>query len=223
MQKVTALLPMKGHSERVPGKNLKSFGGKPLFLAILETMLQSPHIDEVLINTDSEQIAEVATRHSSRVRIIWRPEEIQGDTVSMNKIIEYDLNQSENQHFLQTHSTNPLLTVKTLNRAIETYFAHLQSHDSLFGVTRWQTRFYWADGRPVNHNPTELLRTQDLPIVYEENSNFYLFSKSAFLANDKKRIGLKPYLFEVDKLEALDIDEPPDFELAEILYLKNNR
>lgn len=220
MQKVTALLPMKGHSERVPGKNLKAFAGKPLFMAILDTMLQSPHIDQVMINTDSEQIAEVATQHSDRVRIVWRPQEIQGDMVSMNKIIEHDLSQSANDHFLQTHSTNPLLTVDTLNRAIEAYFEHLGAYDSLFGVTRWQTRFYWADGRPVNHNPEELIRTQDLPIMYEENSNFYLFSKTAFAENGGKRIGKKPYLFEVDKLEALDIDEPADFELAEILYKK---
>ena len=114
------------------------------------------------------------------VTIIDRPEELCGDFVSMNRIIEYDLSQLPGEHFLQTHSTNPLLTVETLNNAIETYFNNLKTNDSLFSVTQWQTRFYWQNGDPVNHNPEELIRTQDLPPVFEENSNFYIFSKSSF-------------------------------------------
>jgi CMP-N-acetylneuraminic acid synthetase len=77
---------------------------------------------------------------------------------------------------------------------------------------------YWQDGSPVNHNPTELLRTQDLPPVFEENSNFFIFSKTSFEEAGKKRIGLKPKMFEVNKIEAVDIDNPEDFIIAEQLY-----
>ena len=90
--------------------------------------------------------------------------------------------------------------------------------DSVFSVTRFQTRFYWNDGTPVNHNPDELIRTQDLPIMYEENSNFYIFSRNSFKQNNNKRIGKNPYLFEMDKIEATDIDEPNDFVIAQKLY-----
>jgi N-acylneuraminate cytidylyltransferase len=153
------------------------------------------------------------------VIILDRPESIQGDLVSMNDIIAYDLSQLDGEHFLQTHSTNPLLRAETIDRAIETYFEGLEDFDSLFGVTKVQTRFYDKDANPVNHNPEELLRTQDLEPLFEENSNFYIFSKTSFESAGNKRIGCKPQIFEVNKLEAVDIDEPEDFKLAELLHI----
>jgi N-acylneuraminate cytidylyltransferase len=216
--KITALLPMKAHSERVPDKNIKSFCGRPLYHAVLSSLLQSEYIDKVIINTDSDVIKEDALKNFERVVIIHRPKEIQGDFVSTNDIIAYDLKQTEGKHFLQTHSTNPLLQSSTIDLAIETYFKNLNQFDSLFSVTRLQTRLYWKDGTPVNHNPDELIRTQDLPPVYEENSNLYLFSKKSFADVGQSRIGRKPQMFEISKLEAVDIDEPEDWEIAEVLY-----
>jgi len=218
--KVTALLPMKGNSERVKNKNMRDFAGKPLYHAVMNVLLQCRNIDKVVINTDSEIIKNDALKNFDRVQIIDRPVEIQGDFVAMNDIIAYDLSKLDGEHFLQTHSTNPLVKPETIDRAIDEYFASLDKYDSVFSVTRLQTRLYWADGKPVNHNPAELLRTQDLPPVYEENSNFFVFSKSAFAAAGNKRIGLKPAMSEMNKLEAVDIDEPEDFELAELLYIK---
>lgn len=215
--KIIALLPMKGHSERVPNKNLRLFGGRPLYHCVAEVLQACPYVSSFVINTDSSAIAEDATRHFGKVRIIERPVALRGDFVPMNDIIGHDLSLSENEHFLQTHSTNPLLTVATLNQAIEGYFRELASYDSLFSVTKLQTRLYWKSGEPVNHNPSELLRTQDLPPLFEENSNFYLFSKASFRAAGNKRIGLKPQMFAMDKLEAVDIDEEEDFRLAEVL------
>ena len=217
--KLVALLPMKGTSERVPNKNMRDFNGKPLYHAIMKSLLSSKYIDKVVINTDSEIIAKDAKDNfGDKVVIIDRPVEIQGGDVSMNVIIDYDLNQLDREHFLQTHSTNPLVRTKTIDKAIEKYFEGLEKFDSLFGVTKVQTRFYDKDANPINHNPEELLRTQDLEPLYEENSNFYIFSKNSFDKAGKKRIGLKPQIFEVNKLEAVDIDEPEDFILAELLY-----
>ena len=218
MLKLTALLPMKAHSERVANKNIKSFCGRPLYHAVLTALLQSEYIDKVVINTDSDIIKNDALKNFERVIIVDRPKEIQGDFVSMNDIIAYDLSKIEGDHFLQTHSTNPLLQSSTIDLAIETYFKSLNQFDSLFSVTKLQTRLYWKDGIPVNHNPDELLRTQDLPPVYEENSNFYIFSKESFADAGGSRIGRKPQMFEINKLEAVDIDEPEDWEIAEILY-----
>lgn len=210
---------MKGNSERVPNKNMRSFDGAPLYHAILKILLASEHIEKVAIDTDSDIIADDAKEHfAERVIIIDRPEKIRGDFVSMNTIIDLDLSQLEGEHFLQTHSTNPLVGRATIDAAIEKYFKHLEIYDSLFSVTRFQTRLYDKDARPINHDPNELLRTQDLEPLFEENSNLYLFSKRSFYNADKKRIGLKPQLFEVNRLEAVDIDEPEDFKLAELLY-----
>ncbi len=221
-KKITALLPMKGHSERVSNKNMRDFAGAPLYHAVMKTLLKCGGIEKVVINTDSPVIKEDALKNFDRVEIIDRPVEIQGDFVAMNDIIGYDLSRLDGQYFMQTHSTNPLVTSETLDKAIEFFFDNLNRHDSVFSVTRLQTRLYWQDGKPVNHNPKELLRTQDLPPVYEENSNFFIFSKESFAASGNKRIGANPAMYEMNKLEAVDIDEPEDFELAELLYIKRH-
>lgn len=217
-KKVTALLPMKGHSERVPNKNLRDFLGRPLYHHVAESLLGSRFVEVIVIDTDSREIAEDATANFDRVVIIDRPKEICGDMVEMNAVIDHDLSQTEGTHFLQTHSTNPLLTAKTVDLAVERYFKNLDRYDSLFSVNRLQTRLYREDGSPINHDPGELRRTQDLPPVYEENSNIYIFSRSSFKEAGKKRIGVRPYMFEMDGIEAVDIDVMNDFELARALY-----
>ena len=217
--KVIALLPMKGNSERVPGKNLKIFNGKPLFHYVLEALQNSSLIDQIIINTDSKEITDSASIFS-KVKIHERPSRICGDFVSMNDIIENDLENSDGTIYLQTHSTNPLLRSETISKAIAK-FQNSTTNDSLFSVTKLQTRLYWEDGKPVNHNPEELLRTQDLPPLFEENSNIFIFTKESFAKADNKRIGLNPIMFEIDKLEALDIDEPQDFVLAETIHKLN--
>lgn len=221
--KIKALLPMKGNSERVPNKNMRDFNGSPLYHAVVKSLLYSKHIECVVINTDSEVIAKDAKEiFGDKIIIINRPIEIQGDFVSMNDIIAYDLSKLDGEYFLQTHSTNPLLKSETIDKAIEKYFAGLDNFDSVFGVTKVQTRFYDKNAKAINHNPNELLRTQDLEPMYEENSNFYIFSKDSFKKSNNKRIGIKPQIFEVNKLEAVDIDEPEDFIIAELLYKNKN-
>jgi len=214
---VTALLPMKAHSERVPNKNIRICAGRPLYHWVAGVLQSSELVEQILIDTDSEMIAADAARHFSKARIIARPAALQGDFVSMNAIIAYDLQQAAGEHFLQTHSTNPLLSRATLERAISDYFQSLGAHDSLFSTTRIQSRLYWQTGEPVNHNPSELARTQDLAPVFEENSNLYLFSRASFAAAGSRRIGIRPQMFAMHKLEAVDIDEEADWQLAEAL------
>jgi len=212
--KVKALVPMRHHSDRVPGKNFRPLCGRPLFHWILESLNDSPYIDEIIINTDSEQIVEDASRNFD-VTILWRPDHLLGEMVGIQPLIEYDIANSKGEYYLQTHSTNPLLTTKTINRAIETFFSQ-QECDSLFTVTSLQTRYYWSDGRPVNHDPDNLIRTQDLPPIYEENSCIYMFSRAMF-DQRKHRLGKRPLMFPIDRFEAVDIDEEFDFSIAEVL------
>lgn len=219
--KVVALLPMKGNSERVPNKNLKDFAGKPLYHRVMDVLVKSKYISHVIVNTDSEVIkSDLLKNYPEKTIIINRPEEIRGDMVSMNKVIECDINQVEADIYLQTHSTNPLLKTESVDHAIEKMIEVLneKKYDSIFSVTRLQTRLYKSNGDPLNHNPNELLRTQDLEPLFEENSNFYLFTKDSFEKSGGKRIGVKPLMFEIDKIEAVDIDEPQDFIIAEALF-----
>ena len=213
---ILALLPMKAHSARVSGKNFRDFCGKPLFRWVLDTLLEVKEIDRVVINTDARELLnQHGLRDTDRILIRDRPENICGDFVSMNRIIEDDLRHTEADLYLMTHTTNPLLSAATIRKALHTYNTVVSNDagDSLFSVDRIQTRFYRRDGCPVNHDPENLVRTQDLEPWYEENSNFYLFSRSSFLSTNA-RIGKKPYLFISPKYESIDIDEPEDWDFA---------
>ena len=212
---ITALVPMKGHSERVPGKNLRVMCHKPLFYWILDALSRSRFIDRIVVNTDSPEIAQGTTKLFD-VTIVERPTELQGDFFVANDLIAYDLSQfPDTEFFLQTHSTNPLLRTETIDQAITAFFQQ-NKYDSLFSVTKLQTRLYWAEGTPLNHDPSKLIRTQDLEPIYEENSCLYIFSRESFNTN-KNRIGGSPMMFPIDRFEAVDIDEEFDFVLAESL------
>ena len=216
---VVGLLPMKGHSERVPNKNTRTFAGQPLFYCILEKLANCEAVQRIIVNTDCDQIADMAIKKSRKVVVHIRPEELRGDFVSMNRIIQYDLQKCGADVCMQTHSTNPLVRGETIQAAIRRFSeVRGDGFDSLFSVTRYQTRLYDAQGHPVNHDPAELIRTQDLPPLFEENSCFYIFSKETFARNGFRHVGAKPYMFEIDKLEAIDIDTMDDFLIAETIY-----
>ena len=217
--KLAALVPMRHHSQRVPGKNYRPLAGKPLFQHILDTLQAVPEIDTVIVDTDSEPVMDGVRRLYPDVKLIQRPEHLRADDVPMNDILLYDTAQVQADFYLQTHSTNPLLKAETISRGIKNFLAEYPKYDSLFSVTRLQTRLYWQDGRAINHNPLELLQTQDLPPVYEENSCIYLFTREN-LERKKHRIGDGPLMFEIDADEAWDIDEELDFDIADFLMRK---
>jgi CMP-N-acetylneuraminic acid synthetase len=134
----------------------------------------------------------------------------------MNEILTHDTAQIEADYFLQTHSTNPLLKPETLAGGITSFLSQAPIFDSMFSVSRLQTRLWDELTRPINHNPAILLQTQDLPPVYEENSCFYLFTRANLLAR-RNRMGERPLMFEISRHEAVDIDEEFDFQLADIM------
>lgn len=219
LDRCVALLPMKANSQRVKGKNFRYLNGKPLFRWVLDSLLAIEFIDKVVINTDARNIlAENGLVDNPRVMIRDRKQELCGDTVSMNRILEDDIAAVPAATYLMTHTTNPMLSEKTIAAALAAYHAGLASGevDSLFSVTRFQTRFYRADGSAVNHDPTNLIQTQDLEPWFEENSNLYIFSAASFAASNA-RIGKKPILHVMEKTEAIDIDTLEDWTLAEAL------
>jgi CMP-N-acetylneuraminic acid synthetase len=212
---VTAFVPMKGHSARVPSKNIRPLAGRPLYHWITRSLVAANRIDRVIIETDSDAIAADVAKNFPDLTVLRRPESLWGDEVPMNSIIEFHMSMVESDVYLQTHSTNPLLRPATIDRAVDAFLAP-GSHDSLFAVNLWRTRFFWEDGRPVNHNPDELLPTQDLPPLLEENSNIYIFTKDSF-AKRRHRIGKQPLMFPMEYMEAIDIDEMSHFTLADAL------
>ena len=182
---------MRHHSQRVPGKNYRPLAGKPLYQHILDTLLAVPEIGQIAVDTDSEPIMEGLRGHYPAVQIIERPASLRADEVAMNDILLYDTGLVQADFYLQTHSTNPLLRAATISRAIHAFEAGRPGIDSLFSVTRLQTRLYDSRGLALNHNPAELLQTQDLPPVYEENSCIYIFDRQT-LYDRRHRIRRAP-------------------------------
>jgi len=216
MPKLIALVPMRHHSQRVPGKNYRPLVGRPLFHHIIETLLTVPEIGEVVVDTDSEPVMDGLRKNFPNVKIIDRPQHLRADDIPMNDILIHDTDLTLADFYLQTHSTNPLLKPETVSRAINIFLADYPSHDSLFSVTRLQTRLYDQNGHAINHDPKELIRTQDLPPVYEENSCIYIFNRENLIAK-QHRISDRPLMFEIPADEAWDIDEELDFEICQFL------
>jgi len=216
LETIAALVPMRHSSERVPGKNYRELVDRPLYAHIIGTLLEVPEITQIVVDTDSPVIIEGLKRDYPSVITIERPEHLRAGTIPMNEILMHDTGLVPADLYLQTHSTNPLLGAQTLSAAIQFLRAHYPAYDSLFGVTRIQARLWDQLARPVNHNPAILLRTQDLPPMYMENSCVYLFTRQT-LEQRRNRIGERPYMFEINPAEAWDIDEEITFRIVEQL------
>lgn len=217
MTRIVAIVPMRHDSQRVKGKNYRDFVSKPLYHYIVGTLLDCPAIAEVVIDTDSPVILEEAARLFPTVRLLERPENLRDGATPMNDVLLHTTSVVPADLYLQTHSTNPLLTQASVTRAIQTFQEKTPAFDSLFSVTRRHIRLWDQLARPINHNAAILLRTQDLPPVYEENSCIYLFTRE-ILERRRNRIGDRPLMFEIDEIEAQDIDIETNFLLAEQLF-----
>jgi CMP-N-acetylneuraminic acid synthetase len=215
-QSITALVPMRHHSQRVVGKNYRPLAGRPLYEYIIKILLDCPEIEAVVVDTDSQLVMDGLRKNFPQVRILERPEHLRRDDIPMNEVLAYDVSQLNSDLYLQTHSTNPLLSSQTISRAIHALIENYPAYDSLFAVTRIKTRLWDQLGRAINHNPKILLQTQDLPPIYEENSCIYIFSAESLLAN-RNRLGERPLMFEIDPPEAWDIDDELDFQIVEFL------
>lgn len=221
-RRIVALVPMRHDSERVPGKNFRDMAGAPLYAYILRSLGQVEAIAEIVVDTDSEIIRAGISKDFPAIHLIDRPAHLRNGEIPMNEILLHDTSIMEADFYLQTHSTNPLLKAASIQLAIQTFLAAYPEKDSLFSVTELHTRLYDQAGQAINHDPDELLRTQDLPPIYEENSCIYIFSR-ATLESRGHRIGEKPLMFPIPAEQALDIDEENDFQMAENILLQRSK
>lgn len=226
------IVPMRHHSQRVEGKNYRLLGNKPLYHYIIETLLKNEcMIDLILIDTDSDTIINGIIDffgQNDRIIISRRPTEICQPGVSMNTIIKHCLSRNkqfwdENTIFFQTHCTNPFLDSESVYQSLKIF--KTGKYDSIMSVNLFQKRLWTTNGTALNHNPGKLIQTQDLDLLFEENSCFYIFNSNTFLTYNN-RIGNKCFFYEMsNKLESWDIDNEEDFEIALIIlqYLKENK
>jgi CMP-N-acetylneuraminic acid synthetase len=213
MIRTAAVVPMRHNSERVPGKNYRPLAGIPLYHHIIRTLASVDEIDLIVIDTDSGFIIDDCAASFPRVQVLLRPEHLRDGAIAMNDVLLNTLGQIAADVVLQTHSTNPFLTADTLSAALKLFARPDRQFDSIFSVTRLQARLWDAETRPVNHDPSVLLRTQDLAPIFIENSCFFIFTPN-LLRDRGNRIGARPFMYEMGSLEAVDIDTEEDFSLA---------
>ena len=206
--KVVAFVPIRLNSKRVVGKNLKMLGGKPLMCYILDTLANIKKIDEVYVYCSQESIKEYLPEG---VKFLKRPEYLDRDETLGKEIYEEFTKTIDADIYILAHTTSPFMKEETVENALDKILN--EGYDSAFSCEKIQT-FTWYDGKPLNYDLKEIPRTQTIEPIYVETSAFFMFKRDIWKVH-KQRIGFKPYMAQVDKIEGVDIDWPEDFEFAE--------
>ena len=206
--KTVAFVPIRLNSKRVAGKNLKMLGDKPLLRYILDTLVKVNRIDEVYVYCSSEEIISYLP---DGVKFLKRPEFLDRDETLGKEIYEEFTKTIDADVYVLAHTTSPFMKVETVENALSKILD--EDYDSAFSAEKVQT-FVWYKGNTLNYDLKEIPRTQTIEPIFVETSAFFMFKRDVWKVH-KQRIGFKPYIAEVDKIEGVDIDWPEDFEFAE--------
>lgn len=208
--KIVAIMPIKLQNERLPGKNTKLLGDKPLLQYELIALIQTGLLDSINVYCSNESVCEYLPEG---IDFVKRPEFLDLPTSNFSQIFENFINVIDADIYVYAHATAPYITVDTMKQCIEAVKSG--EYDSAFCAVKIQD-FLWENGEPLNFDAANIPRSQDLNPIYRETSGVYVFTKDVFM-NYHRRIGKKPFIKEVSFKEAVDINNPEDFDLAEAL------
>lgn len=208
MSKIIAFMPIKLNSERCKEKNIRLLGKKPLLQYELETLKETGLVDDINVFCSSERVISYLP---SGVNFIKRSTSLDLPSSNFTQFTKAFLEEKDADIYVLLHATAPFITVKSMIDCITAVKSG--KYDSAFCAEKIQT-FLWKNNKPVNFDPVNLPRTQDLEPIYKETSGIYVFTKEVFLKYNR-RIGINPYINIVSFKEAIDIDEEEDFILAQ--------
>lgn len=210
--KIVAVVPMKLNNRRLPQKNTKAFtNGKPLCYYILSTLLKIESIDEIYVYCSNPDIKKFIPEG---VRYLKRSPSLDQDTTKMNEVLKAFAAEVPADIYVMTHTTAPFIRAKSIEKGLKAVISG--ECDSSFAAKKLQD-FLWKDGEPFNYQLNNIPRTQDLPVLYEETSGFYIYKKR-IITELNRRIGETPFIVEVGEIESVDIDEKEDFVIADAIY-----
>ncbi|WP_372737914.1 cytidylyltransferase domain-containing protein [Neptunomonas sp.] len=221
---VHVFLPCRKGSERVPQKNIKPFAGILHGLVELKVtqLLACSAIDEVVLSTNDEEIIKFAsTINDKKLRVHRRTDTLCSSLTSTDELVSHACKLIPDGHILWTHVTSPFINTAVYERVIEEYYRCLENgFDSLMTTTPIHG-FLWNGAGPINYDrkKEKWPRTQTIEAIHEVNSGVFLSSSANYLSL-KDRIGVKPFLYPMDKITAHDIDWPEDFVIGEALANK---
>ena len=207
---ISAIMPIKLINERCPGKNTRTLGTKPLLEYELCSLKATNLCDSICVFCSSEEVIPFLPEgvvFKKRLECLDLP------TANFTQIFQAFMGEVDADIYVYAHATAPFITVETMRQCIESVKSG--KYDSAFCALRLQD-YLWQDGEPLNFDASNLPRTQDLKPIYQETSGIYVFTKAVF-QNYHRRIGKNPFIKEVSFKEAVDIDTPEDFLLAEAL------
>lgn len=223
---VLAIIPARGNSKGIPGKNIKLLGGKPLILWTIEAAKESKFIDRIIVSTDSEEIAGVAREYGAEVPFM-RPSKLASDEASGADVILHALRWFEKNNinynfFILLQPTSPLRNSEHIDRALDELIKKPEAQ-ALVSVKIAEESPYWMkeiDGQGFLKNllseTKQYPNRQDLPKVYILNGAIYISKWDIFL-EDKSFFKRKCLPYIMDEKSSLDLDTPLDWKLAEVL------
>ena len=211
--KVVAYIPIKMNNERTPGKNTKRFFDGNSILEIMQrTLLQVSGIDKIYVFCSNESIKEYIV---DGVEYLKRPEYLDTKDATPNDIINEFMKLVDADIYMVCHATSPFVKKEHFQECIEAVLSG--DYDSSFTAEKIQKLLWTADNKPLNFNPENVPRTQDLEPIYDEVSACYTFTKETYLKYNR-RVGVNPHLTVVSGVECIDIDYPDDLKIAEVVY-----
>lgn len=210
--KTVAFVPIKLNSERLPLKNIKPFdNGEPLIYYILNTLLKVKNIDEIYVFCSDEKIVEYLP---DGVKFLKRDKYFDMSTTSFNEVLQGFAKEVDADTYVLTHATAPFMSAKSIEIGVEK--VNSGKFDSAVAVSLLQ-EFLWKDNKPMNYSLDDIPRTQDLEPIYSETCGLFVYTKDLIM-NKNRRIGENPFLIEVSKIEACDINTEEDFIIANAIY-----
>ncbi len=210
MMKITAIVPIKLNNERLPGKNTRMMGGKPLLSYCIDTLLEIKEIDQFYVYCSDPYIEQFLP---TGVRFLKRSEKLDGNNTNFTQIFSAFSNEIFSDIYVYAHATAPFVKAETIRKELNAVIK--DGYDSSFCAERIQD-FLWQNGKPLNFDASNIPRSQDIPPIWRETSGVYVFKREVFLKY-KRRIGIKPYIMEVSRKEAVDINTYDDFQFAELM------
>lgn len=207
---IVAFATIKLNSERVPHKNTQPIGSKPLCYHILNTALQVPEIDDVIVYCSDEKVKDYIPKGA---KFLQREKWLDGNEIKAKDTYTAFINDVDADIYIAMCTTSPFTKVESLKNALNKVL--YEGYDSAFTAKRQQT-FAWYQGKTINYDPKDIPRTQNIEPIFVETSAFFIFKKELWTKYGR-RIGFNPYIQEVNEIESVDIDTMDDLEFAQII------